>query len=102
MLKPGAKLYCITDVLELHKWHMRECNAHPMFRKLSDEAIDADPCVEAMKTQTEEGIKVERNGGEKYYAVFERIDSSEVTRLDASNFFPIEEVTEGEEEAEES
>jgi tRNA (guanine-N7-)-methyltransferase len=101
VLKPGAKLYCITDVLELHKWHMKECNAHPLFRKLSDEAIDADPCVEAMKTETEEGKKVERNGGEKYYAVFERIDSSEVTRLDASNFFTVEEAFEDEEDEEE-
>jgi tRNA (guanine-N7-)-methyltransferase len=23
LLKPGARLYCITDVLELHEWHMK-------------------------------------------------------------------------------
>jgi tRNA (guanine-N7-)-methyltransferase len=33
-----------------------------------------DPCVEAMINKTEEGIKVERNKGEKYWAVFKRVD----------------------------
>jgi hypothetical protein len=40
-----------------------------------------------MKNETEEGQKVARNGGEKYYAVYERIDDLEGTKVTASNFF---------------
>ena len=89
LLKVGGRLYCITDVKELHEWHMAQCRAHPLFRQLAKESeeLAKDPCVEAMKTETEEGQKVERMGGEKYYAVFERIDNSQVSTLHAGNFF---------------
>ena len=36
LLKPGAKLYCITDVLELHEWHLEHLRAHHMFEELND------------------------------------------------------------------
>jgi tRNA (guanine-N7-)-methyltransferase len=92
VLKAGARLYCITDVKELSEWHLKQCEAHPLFRRLSDEVLDKDPCVEAMKTKTEEGMKVTRQGGdnkkgEKYYAVYERLDISQAPKLDAGNFF---------------
>ena len=32
-----------------------------------------DPCVQVMINKTEEGQKVERNKGDKYWAVFERV-----------------------------
>lgn len=85
ILKPGGRLYCITDVKELHEWHLAKCNAHTMFRKLSEDEMKNDPCVEAMRTETEEGKKVERAGQEKYYAVYERI--AEPPRITADNFF---------------
>lgn len=85
ILKPGGRLYCITDVKELHEWHLDKCNAHALFRKLSDEELKDDPCVEAMRTETEEGKKVERAGTEKYYAVYERIE--EPPQVTAENFF---------------
>jgi tRNA (guanine-N7-)-methyltransferase len=85
ILKPGGHLYCITDVKELHEWHLQKCDAHPMFRKLSDEEMSSDPCVEAMKSETEEGKKVDRAGTAKYYAVYERI--SEPPKVTAENFF---------------
>jgi tRNA (guanine-N7-)-methyltransferase len=73
-LKPGVgMLYTITDVKELHEWHVSKCNAHPLFERVTDEENDNDPCVRAMITETEEGKKVERNGGNKYFAVYRRI-----------------------------
>ena len=91
LLCTGGRLYCITDVLELHEWHVAQCNAHPLFRRLDENSdeVKNDPCVEAMKTETEEGKKVDRNGGSKYFAVYERIDHlSEVPALHVGNFFP--------------
>jgi len=101
VLKPNTgRLYCITDVKELHDWHVAKCNAHPLFRRLDDsdnpndnhdittKTLEAqDPCIEAMKTETEEGKKVSRNGGAKYYAVYQRIPDDEATPVHAGNFF---------------
>lgn len=89
VLKPGGRLYCITDVKELHEWHLKECDAHPLFRKLEKKEMDLDPCVEAMTVETEEGKKVERNKGDKYSAVYVRIDdtSSDAPKLYAETFF---------------
>lgn len=72
-LKPGVgRLYTITDVEELHNWHVEKCRPHPMFRELTEEELKDDPCVKAMYNETEEGKKVERAGAKKYYAVYER------------------------------
>ena len=101
LLKVGGRLYCITDVQELHDWHVRECDAHPSFQRISDEAVlAADPCVEAMKTTTEESKKVDRNGGEKYYAVYERMDttSSSAPKLTVDTFFNLAEDEEGDDD----
>ena len=32
LLKPQGRLYCITDVLELHEWHIEHLRAHDMFK----------------------------------------------------------------------
>lgn len=94
----AGRLYCITDVLELHLWHVAACDEHPLFRRLlvSTEPCDdndntetverTDPCVRLMQFQTEEGQKVDRNGGSKYYAVYERIPNNP-NLVHASNFF---------------
>lgn len=88
LLKPKVgRLYCITDVKDLHDWHVAKCDAHPLFRRLTDDVADADPCVDAMKIETEEGKKVARAGGEKYYAVYERIENADGLKVQANNFF---------------
>ena len=35
-------------------------------------AGEEDPCVKVMLNKTEEGLKVERNKGDKYYGIFEK------------------------------
>lgn len=73
-LEPGGRLYTVTDVEELHKWHVEKCDAHPYFRRLpNEEIIDSDPCVRAMLESTEESKKVARLGGNKHFAVYEHI-----------------------------
>lgn len=72
--KPSGIVYTITDVEDLHMWmkgHFEEC---PLFEPLSEEEMQADECVEIMKTETEEGKKVTRNGGMKYVACFRRLE----------------------------
>jgi tRNA (guanine-N7-)-methyltransferase len=86
-----GRLYVITDVKDLHEWHISKCNAHPMYRKLTEDEMDADPCVKLMKETTEEGKKVVREGKfghEMYYGVYERIsDEKAIGSVTASSFF---------------
>lgn len=64
----------IVDVEELHKWHVEKCEAHPSFRRVPDsEALANDPGVRTMLEDTEESKKVARLGGNKHFAVYERI-----------------------------
>lgn len=73
LLQENGQLYCITDVEELHEWHVEKCSNHPAFERITDEDIlHNDPAVKAMLETTEEGKKVERMGGKKFYAVFRR------------------------------
>ncbi|EON67422.1 tRNA (guanine-N(7)-)-methyltransferase [Coniosporium apollinis CBS 100218] len=74
VLKPGGIVYTITDVEDLHKWMVEHFEAHPSFERVGEEEQEADPCVDVMRTETEEGKKVERNEGVKFVALFKRLE----------------------------
>jgi tRNA (guanine-N7-)-methyltransferase len=74
VLRPGGKVYTITDVEDLHLWMVEHFEAHPSFERVGDEDLEGDVCVDVMKTETEEGKKVERNNGTKFVAVFTRLE----------------------------
>jgi tRNA (guanine-N7-)-methyltransferase len=86
LLRPGVgRLYHITDVPELHEWMASHCRAHPCFEEIdAEEALKDDPAVQCMIDSTEEGKKVTRGGGSKYYAVFRRVLDSDavITQLE--------------------
>lgn len=71
-LRPGGKVYTITDVEDLHNWMVERFEAHASFERVGDEEVEADECVAVMREETEEGKKVTRNGGRKFVAVFRR------------------------------
>ena len=93
LLKPDVgRLYCITDVKDLHDWHVEKCDGHPLLRRLTAEEMEADPCVHLMRTETEEGKKVKREGKfghEMYYQVYRRVGKEEegMGSVTAENFF---------------
>lgn len=87
VLRPGGLLYTITDVEEYHYWVLKHFQygtdedgeaerkvggIKDLWERVSDEDLEADPCVQVMKFETEESKKVTRNGGNKYVAVFRR------------------------------
>ena len=82
VLKPGGLLYCITDVEELHKWHMKHLRAHSLFEELDESEYKDDCLYQSIWTETEEGKKVTRNGGTKFAAVFRRITDNCSISLD--------------------
>ncbi|GMI48825.1 hypothetical protein TrCOL_g8056 [Triparma columacea] len=85
VLSPGSKLYLITDVEELHNWHVEKSDSHEMFTRIPDEEAIKDPCVKLMIETTEEGKKVERSGSNKYWAVYRRVEAT--PPVNEANFF---------------
>ncbi|KXT03957.1 hypothetical protein AC578_9290 [Pseudocercospora eumusae] len=75
VMKPGVgKIYTITDVEDLHVWMVEHLAGHASFERVGEEETEGDECVGVMRTETEEGKKVERNGGKKFVAVFRRLE----------------------------
>mmetsp|Transcript_56549 Transcript_56549/g.64813 ORF Transcript_56549/g.64813 Transcript_56549/m.64813 type:complete len:300 (+) Transcript_56549:45-944(+) len=73
LLKPQGRIYSITDIEELHIWNDTHLANHKLFKKLPQEELDKDPCIEMISTLTEEGKRVIREGGAMYVTVYERI-----------------------------
>lgn len=74
-MKPGGKIYTITDVEDLHLWMVEHLAAHPSFERVGEEEVEGDEVmVGTMRTETEEGKKVTRNEGGKFVAVFRRVE----------------------------
>ena len=74
VLRPGGRLWTVTDVLDLHRWMVERLDAHPLFERIPDAELANDPIMTAVMERTEEGIKVTRNHGSKYPAVYRRIE----------------------------
>jgi len=79
VLRPGGKLYHITDVEELHAWMYGHCRDHKLFELV--ERAEEDPCVKVMLTDTEEGKKAAREGRGKHWAVWRRIEDPVEKRI---------------------
>ncbi|PPQ90992.1 hypothetical protein CVT25_013916 [Psilocybe cyanescens] len=76
VLRVGGIVYTITDVKDLHEWMRTHLEAFPLFEPVDEQTLRAEgkgPIIDAVYTSTEEGKKVERNGGEKWLACFRRI-----------------------------
>ncbi|KAH8117748.1 tRNA-methyltransferase [Phellopilus nigrolimitatus] len=79
VLRPGGIVYTITDVKDLHDWMSDHLASFPLFEQVEEEELRRDghgPVLDAVRTTTEEGKKVERNNGEKWLACFRRIDNT--------------------------
>ncbi|KAJ3181555.1 hypothetical protein HDU85_003497 [Gaertneriomyces sp. JEL0708] len=75
MLRVDGILYTVTDVKDLHEWMVKHLDEHPLFVRISEEDLVDDPCVPCVMQETEEGKKVARNKGDKYLAVYRRIEA---------------------------
>ncbi len=74
VLRPGGLLYTATDVKDLHDWMVEKLDAHPLFERILNEELGEDPVCKCVMEKTEEGIKVARNNGDKYLAVYRRLE----------------------------
>jgi len=79
VLRPGGIIYTITDVRDLHDWINLHFENFPLFEAINENVLRLEglsAIVDAVYNSTEEGKKVERNGGEKWLACFRRLDVS--------------------------
>lgn len=74
ILKEGGILYSITDVEDLHNWHLDTLNSFPLFEQISNENLELDPYLKCMK-DTDEARKVKRNNGSMYYSAWKRVSN---------------------------
>ena len=72
LLKSGGKIYTITDVPQLYEWHIEQLSSFPLLSRVSDKECEEDPCIAAILESTEEGKKVARNRGKKFWCVFQK------------------------------
>ncbi|KAE8212861.1 hypothetical protein CF327_g3562 [Tilletia walkeri] len=80
IIRPGGIVYTITDVHDLHLWMVKHLTAFPLFERIPDDDLQSDPCVKLVTYSTEEGKKVQRNQGSKYFAAFRRKEDPEFGR----------------------
>ncbi|XP_046730450.1 tRNA (guanine-N(7)-)-methyltransferase isoform X2 [Silurus meridionalis] len=71
--KGQGLVYTMTDVEEVHVWMVKHFTEHPLFSRVSEEELKDDVIVGRLGTCTEEGKKVQRNGGKNFLAVFCRV-----------------------------
>lgn len=72
-LRVGGLVYIATDVPELFDWMSSHLEAHPLFELVPKSSLSDDPVIPCVLNKTEEGLKVVREGRQKYMAVFRRI-----------------------------
>ncbi|XP_044027637.1 tRNA (guanine-N(7)-)-methyltransferase isoform X2 [Siniperca chuatsi] len=73
-LRVEGLVYTMTDVEEVHLWMVKHFTEHPLFTRVPDEELVSDVIINRLGTCTEEGKKVQRNGGKNFLAVFRRIE----------------------------
>lgn len=71
VMRPGGLAYIITDVSDLMMWIVGHFSQNPLFERLPRGALTADPAVRTL-ILTDEGLKVTRNNGNMYIAVFRK------------------------------
>ncbi|XP_013784588.1 tRNA (guanine-N(7)-)-methyltransferase-like isoform X1 [Limulus polyphemus] len=74
VLKIGGLAYTVTDVKDLHDWMVQHFTTHPLFEQIQESELKGDIVVNQLFESSEEGKKVTRNQGEKFLAVFRRVD----------------------------
>lgn len=57
VLRPGGKIYTVTDVRELHEWMCKHIEEHPCFKRLPDTEAQEDILAPKLLDSSEEGQK---------------------------------------------
>ena len=83
ILRPGGKVYIVTDVEDLHNWQYEKLAGHPMFELVPEDENKDDPCIKYMCEGTDEAKKVIRREGKIWHAVFRKRDVNKAAEMKA-------------------
>lgn len=71
LLQPAGELYIATDVKDLFEYMTKTIDGHPSFSRVPEDAISAELRSKILFS-TEESMKVDRKGGEKFMACYRK------------------------------
>ena len=88
ILREGGLMYTVTDVIDLHEWHVRHIEEYALFERLppAEETPEHDPVVAAITRRTDESVKVAKVQGDVFVAVFRRVPDSALAVAGGSAF----------------
>eukprot|EP01063_Lacrimia_lanifica_P024794 TRINITY_DN32637_c0_g1_i1.p1 TRINITY_DN32637_c0_g1~~TRINITY_DN32637_c0_g1_i1.p1 ORF type:complete len:267 (+),score=127.69 TRINITY_DN32637_c0_g1_i1:55-855(+) len=69
VLKDGGLLYTVTDVKELGEWNQGHLDASPLFERLSDEEVAANPFIDYVANASEDAVRTTKQNLSKYYSI---------------------------------
>ena len=72
VLRTGGRIYQVTDVKDLYDWNSMHLDKHPMFERVPETELINDPCIKAMREETDEAIKVIKKEGDIFHAVYRK------------------------------
>lgn len=72
LLKENGIIYSITDVEDLHNWHVKTLDKSPLYKRIPQDELESDPYLECMKN-TDEARKVKRDGKQMFYGAWRRV-----------------------------
>jgi tRNA (guanine-N7-)-methyltransferase len=81
LLKPGGKLYTITDVEDLHKWHLEVISSNPTMKRVPEEEIEKDEFIQFMKN-TDEAKKVKKKNESMFVLVHEKVSNNNINSIE--------------------
>ena len=65
----GGLLYNVTDVKDLSEWMQTHLDASPLFERLTDAEVEADPYIQHVAHASEDAVRTEKKGLSKYYSI---------------------------------
>eukprot|EP00760_Papus_ankaliazontas_P004925 PhM_4_TR12275/c0_g1_i2/m.105537/K03439/trmB, METTL1; tRNA (guanine-N7-)-methyltransferase len=73
VLAPGGRLYTVSDVADLEEWMVAQLDACPLFRRLPQSEVDADPLTDIVMNSSEDAVRTEKRGDKKNCAIHIRL-----------------------------
>ncbi|KAJ3045628.1 transcriptional regulator swi6 [Rhizophlyctis rosea] len=86
VLRPDGILYHVTTIQDLHLWMVKHLDEHPLFARIPEQDLKDDPCVPCVMGETEEGRKAGREKGDKFLAVYRRLEKRNALDQVADNY----------------
>ena len=73
VMADGGLLYTVTDVKDLADWMQMHLDKSPLFERLTDAEVEADPFIKYVAHSSEDAIRTEKKNLGKHYAIHRKL-----------------------------